>query len=109
MYQQNKSSESEAKFRQVSSHCKRVLEAAKLAFANKAKESITYQKLRSHDLRQIANSVLNKDKSDIPPLFNDLEVLSSVIDKAKLPKTFARTLVLMTQVAIYLFSILELI
>ena len=107
MYQQNKSSESEAKFRQVSSHCKRVLEAAKLAFANK--ESITYQKLRSHDLRQIANSVLNKDKSDIPPLFNDLEVLSSVIDKAKLLKTFARTLVLMTQVAIYLFSILELI
>ena len=30
LYQQNKSSESEVKFRQASNHCKRVLEAAKL-------------------------------------------------------------------------------
>ena len=33
---------------------------------------------------QIANSVLNKGKSAIPPLFNSPEVLSSASDKAKL-------------------------
>ena len=32
----------------------------------------------------MANSVLNKGKSAIPPLFNGLEVLSSASDKAKL-------------------------
>ena len=46
-YQQNKSSESKVKFRQASNCCKRVLEAAKLAYANKTKESITSQKLGS--------------------------------------------------------------
>ena len=48
-YQQNKSSESEVKFRQASNCCKRVFEAAKLAYANKTKESITSQKLGSWD------------------------------------------------------------
>ena len=33
--------------------------------------------------RRIANSVLSKDKSAIPPLFNGPEVLSSASDKAK--------------------------
>ena len=47
LYQQNKSSEFKVKFRQASNHCKRVLEAAKLAYANKTKESITSQKLGS--------------------------------------------------------------
>ena len=69
------------KFRQASNHCKRVLEAAKLVYANKTKETITSQKLGSCDL---ANSVLNKGKSAIPPLFNGPEVLSSASDKAKL-------------------------
>ena len=41
LYQQNKSSESKVKFRRVSNHCKSVLKAAKLAYANKTKESIT--------------------------------------------------------------------
>ena len=39
--QKDKSSESKVKFRQTSNHCKRVLEAAKLAHANKTKEFIT--------------------------------------------------------------------
>ena len=51
--------------------CKRVFEAAKLAYANKTKESIT-------------NSFFNKSKSAIPPLFNGPNVLSSPSDKAKL-------------------------
>ena len=39
--QKDKSSESKVKFRKTSNHCKKVLEAAKLAHANKAKEFIT--------------------------------------------------------------------
>ena len=43
LYQQNKSYESKVKFRQASNLWKRVLEAAKLAYATKTKESITSQ------------------------------------------------------------------
>ena len=63
LYQHNKSSESKVKFRQASNHCKRVLEAAKLAYFTKTKESISSQKLGSQDFWRIANSVLNKDKT----------------------------------------------
>ena len=37
LYQREKSSDSKVKFRQASNHCKRVLEAAKLAYANKTR------------------------------------------------------------------------
>ena len=84
LYQREKSSDSKVKFRQASNSCKRVLEAAKLAYTNKTKESITSHKLGSGDISRIANSVFNKGKSVIPPLFNGLEVLSSASDKAKL-------------------------
>ena len=84
MYQREKSSDSKVKFRQASNRCKRVLEAAKLAYANKTKESITFQKLGSRDFWRIANIVLNKGKSAIPSLFNRAEVLPSASDKAKL-------------------------
>ena len=91
LYKKDKSSESKAKFRQASNCCKRVLETAKLAYANKTKESITSQKLGSQDFWQIANSVLNKGKSTITPPFNRLEVLSSASDKAKLfAKNFSK-------------------
>ena len=56
LYQREKSSDSKVKFRQASNRCKRVLEAAKLAYADKTKESITSQKLGSHDFWRIANS-----------------------------------------------------
>ena len=84
LYQKDKSSTSKVKFRQASNCCKRVLEAAKLAYTNKTKESITFQKLGSHDFRQISNSVHSKGKSAIPPLFSSPEVLFSASDKAKL-------------------------
>ena len=91
LYQQNKSSESKVKFRQASDRCKRVLEAAKLAYATKTKDSITSQKLGSWDFWPVANSVLNKGKSAIPSLFNRPEVLSSASDKAKLfAKNFSK-------------------
>ena len=92
LYQQNKSSESKVKFRQANNHCKKVLEAAKLAYATKTKESITSQKLGSRDFWRIANSVLNKGKSAIPPLFNGPKVLSSASDNAKLfAKNFSKS------------------
>ena len=49
VHQQNKSSESEVKYRQASNLCKRVLDAAKLEYATITKESITSQKLGSLD------------------------------------------------------------
>ena len=84
LYQQNKSFDSKVKFRQSSNRCKRVLEAAKLAYAIKIKESLTSLGLGSRDFWRITNSVLNKGKSAIPSLFNGLEVLSSASDKTKL-------------------------
>ena len=84
LYQKDKSSASKVNFRQDSNHCKRVLEAAKLAYANKTKQSITSQELGCRDFWCIANSVLNKGKSGTLPLFNGLEVLSSASDEAKL-------------------------
>ena len=91
MYQQNKSSESEVKFRQASNHCKRVLEADKLAYANKTKDAITSLKLGSQDFWRIADSVLSIGKSAIPPLFSGLEVLSFASHKAKLSaKNFSK-------------------
>ena len=80
LFQQNKYSESKVKFRQASNYCKRVLEAAKLAYANK----IRSQNLGSWDLWWIANSAVNKGKSAIPPLFISSVVLSSASDEAKL-------------------------
>ena len=104
-HQQDISSESKVKLRQASNHCKKVLEAVKLAYANKTKGSITSQKLGSQDFWQMANSDFNKGKSAIRLLFNTLESLSSASDKRKL---FAKSL-LMTQLPHYLFSLLELI
>ena len=84
LYQQNKSSESRVKLKQASNCCKRVVEAAKLTYTTNRKESFTYQKLGSCDFWQIANSVVNKVKSALPPLFNVPELLPSASYKAKL-------------------------
>ena len=112
LYQENNYSESKVKFRQASNRCKKVLEADKLAYATKTKKYITYQKLVCRDFWRIANSVLSKGKSAIPPLFSRPEVLSLIehlIEQNYFIKTFLRTLIMMTQVALYLFSLLKLI
>ena len=55
----------------LASNCyKRVLETAKLIYTNKTKEFITYHRLGSQEVCQIANSIVNKGKSAIPPMFN---------------------------------------
>ena len=60
----------------------------------------------------MANSVLNKGKSAIPPLFSNPEVLSSTSDKATwFGEYFYITfiIILMTHVSLHLFFLLELI
>ena len=103
-----KSSESKKKFRQASNHCKRVLEAAKLVYANKTKESIISQTLSSWDFCRIVFSI----KVNLLYLLYSAIwrfCLLSLIKKNFLLKTFPRTPILMTQVSLYLFSLLELI
>ena len=56
LYQKGKSLKCKLKFRQATNHCKRVLEAAKLAYANKIKEFITSQ-LGCQNFWWIADSV----------------------------------------------------
>ena len=51
-YQKDRYSESTLKFTQASNHCKKALEAARLAYDNKTKDSITFKKLGSWDLWQ---------------------------------------------------------
>ena len=63
---------------------KRFLKLPNLYMLKKTKDSITSHKLGSQGFWGIANSILNKGKSAIPPLFNGQEVLSSAFDKAKL-------------------------
>ena len=70
MYGKNKPSESKTKLREAGNCYKRVLGAAKFEYAKKTKESITSQKLGCQDFWRIANSILNKVTSAIPPLFN---------------------------------------
>ena len=110
LYQQNKSSKSKVKFRQVSNYCKRVLEAANRAYANETKESNTSKKLGFRTFGELLIVFLTK--------LNLLYLLYStawrrcllhLIKQNCLLKTFLRTLILMIQVSLYLFSLLELI
>ena len=55
-----------------------VLEVAKLVYASKTEQSILSQNLVFWDDWQIVNSVLNKGKSAILPLFNDFEELTNL-------------------------------
>ena len=97
-------------FTQASNCCKRFLETAKLKYANKTKESITSQKLGSWDFWPIANNVINKGKSAIPPLLHCPEVLSSASDKTKLfAKNFSKNSNLDDSGISFLFSFPELI
>ena len=92
LYQREKSSDPKVKFRQASNRCKGVFENAKLAYANKTKDFFTSQKFGSRDFWRIANSVLNKGKFAIPPLFNGREVNSNLDDSGiSLPVFPSRT------------------
>ena len=68
-------------FRQARNHFKRVLGVAKLSLSFKTKESFSSRMFL--DFWRISNSVLNRGKSAILPLYNDPEVLSSASDNVK--------------------------
>ena len=57
---------------------------AKQQYANSVAGSISTQRLGSRDFWRIANSVLNRNTSYIPPLFHGPEILTSPQDKANL-------------------------
>ena len=103
LYQKDKSSESKVKFRQASNYCKRVLEAAKLAHANKTKEFITSQKLGSWTFGKLP--IVNLQKVNLLYLLYSTTrgcCLLHLIKQNCLLKTFLRTLILMTQVSLYI-------
>ena len=75
LQQQNKSSGSKSKVTQASTHCKRVLEAAKLTYATKTKECITSQKLGSQDFGKLL-IVFSTRVNLLYPLYSKLFVKS---------------------------------
>ena len=73
-------------------------------------KNLASEELASGDFWQLANKVLNKVKSTIPPLCNDLMYCFQLVRKQScLLKAFLRTLILMTQVSPYLLSLLGVI
>ena len=60
-----------------------LLKIARLACANKTKESITSQTIGSWDFWRVAGSAFNRNKSAVPPLFRNPELLCSTSDKTK--------------------------
>ena len=110
LYQQNKSSESKVKFRQASSRCKSVFEAAKLAYTTKTKESITSRNLALRTFGELL-IVFSTKVNMLYLLYSAGQrcCLLHLIKQNYLLKTFPRTQILMTLVSLYLFSLLELI
>ena len=68
LYQQNRSSEFKVKFKQGSNRCKKVLEAAKLAYAINAKESFTLTNLALKTFGELL--IVLTGKYAIPALFS---------------------------------------
>ena len=90
LYQQNKSSESKVKFRQASNHCKRILEAAKLAYANKQKSPSLPRNLALGTFGKLP-IVFSKKVNLLYPLYSTTRRCSSSSDKAKLfAETFSK-------------------
>ena len=83
------------KFRQASNPYKRILEAAKPGCSKKV---LHFPETWFSGIWKIANSVLNKGKSVIPPL-----CLLHLIKQNVLLKTFLRTLILITLISLHVF------
>ena len=95
------------KFRQVSNHCKSILEASKLGHANEKRVSL-HRNLALITSR-IANSVFNKNLQYFLCLCVSRCCLLHWRRPRCLLKSFLRILILMTRVCTYLFFPLELI
>ena len=108
LYQKDKSSDSKVKFKQGSNRCKRVLEAAKLAFVIKQKSPLL---LRNLALVTFELLIVFSKKVNLLYLLYSMAwrcCLLHLIKQNCLLITFLRTLIL-TEVSLYLFSLLELI
>ena len=97
LHQKDKSSESKVEFRQASNHCKGVLEAVKLPYSNKTKETITSKNLALRTFGKML--ILFSAKVNLLYLFFSTTqrcCLLHLIKQNCLLKTFLRTLILMT-------------
>ena len=110
LYQQNRSSESKVKFRQVSNHCKRVLETAKPVYATKTKSLSLPRNLALRTFGELL-IVFSTKVNLLYLLYSTAQrcCLLHLIKQKCFPKTFLVTLILMTPVSLYLFSLPELI
>ena len=110
LYQQNKSSESKVKFRQASNCCKRVLEAAKLAYASKTNSPSLPKNLALRTFGKLP--IVLSTKVNLLYLLYSMTQRCCLLHWIKqncLLETFLRTFILMTQVSLYLLPLLELI
>ena len=73
----------QVKLRQAKKLCKTVLKASKSGYVDKIKEAFASHKLGPRDFSKIFNSILNRGRSVILPLFNSSVMLSSAWDKSK--------------------------
>ena len=71
-------------FRHARNRCCKVLRDAKDYYSNSIRSSIESTVLGSRQFWHITNKILNRGKSQIPPIFNGPEVLTSSKDKADL-------------------------
>ena len=83
-YRRDNSFDNKRLFTAARNRCRKVLNNAKLRYAELTKSRISSQKLGSRDFWKIFNNVFNKGKSTIPPLFHGSDVLTSSKDKAEL-------------------------
>ena len=83
VFQREQSADSKRQFRQAANQCKRIIESAKSHYVMQTQERIASQKIGSRDFWRIYNNVTNKGKSNIPPLINGPEVLTTSKDKAE--------------------------
>ena len=110
LYQKVKSSDGKVKFRLPSNQCKRVLEAAKLAYANTQKSLLLPSNLALMSFGELL--IVFSTKINLLYLLYSMAqscCLLHLIKQNCFLKTFQRTLILMTQISLYLFSLLELI
>ena len=105
LYQREISSDSKVKFRQAINRCKRVLEAAKLVYANKTKESLTSQNLALGTFGELL--IVFSAKINLLYLLYSAAgrcCLLHLIKQNCLLKTFQKTLILMTRYLVTCFS-----
>ena len=111
LYRKDNSPDSKVKFRQASNHCKRVLEAVKLAYGLVIKQKSlllprNFALVTFGELLIVFSTKVNL----LYLLYSTARkcCLLHLIKQICLLKTFLRTVILMTQVSLYLFSFLEL-